>query len=32
MSNSAGGAFAGVVWSKQIMTDIVVGIIITALE
>ncbi len=32
MQNSAGGAFAGVVWSKQIMTDIVVGMIITGLE
>lgn len=32
MSNAAGGSFAGVMWSKQIMTDIVVGLIVTGLE
>ncbi len=32
MKNPTGGAFAGVLWSKQVMTDLVVGTIITALE
>lgn len=32
MENDAGGSYAGVLWSKQILTDIVVGSIIMALE
>lgn len=32
MSSAAGGSFAGVMWSKQVMTDLTVGMIVLGLE